>query len=348
MGFSIGISGATGITGEVALRILAARKFPVDSLRLFASRRSAGQTIDWQGSAHTIEALDDANFDHLDLIISATSSSIAREWVPRMVSSGALVVDQSSAFRAAPQVPLVIPEINLDDLTANEGIVAGPNCTTAVAIMAVAPLHRAFGVEFVTSSSYQAISGKGREGVAEFLEASAQSLRQEEGLRGHVALELPAPVQFPHVPSFNLFPQCEEFGQGGDTSTEEAKMEAEMRKMLHAPDLSVHATAVRVPVVVGHSVSLVINLREKTTIGDVRAALGAFPGVRVIDEPWRAKYPTPLQAAGGDDILVGRIRKVPFMENGVSLFASGDNLRKGNALNAIQVAEHLLGIEAGA
>jgi len=344
MTVNIGISGATGVTGEVTLRILKEREFPVESLRLFASRRSVGQTISWKGQDYTVEALDDGNFAGLDLVISATSASIAREWVPRMVEAGAIVIDQSSAFRQDPLVPLVVPEINAQDLSSHSHIIAGPNCTTAVAVMAVAPLHRAFGVDTVISSSYQAMSGKGREGMKEFLDASASAVSQSEALRGHEPLDLPAPVQFPHTSAFNLFPQCEEFQEAEDTSTEEEKMEAEMRKMLRAPELSVHATAVRVPVLVGHTVSLAVSLREPASPEQARRVFESFPGVRVIDEPWLGKYPTPLAAAGIDDILIGRIRTVPFLKNGLSLLASGDNLRKGNALNAIQVAEKVLGL----
>jgi aspartate-semialdehyde dehydrogenase len=344
--FNIGICGATGVTGEVTLRILEERKFPVGDLRLFASRRSAGQIIRWKGVDYTIEALDDGNFDGLDLVISATSASIAREWAPRMVEAGAIVIDQSSAFRGDPSVPLVVPEINAADLNAHSGTIAGPNCTTAVAVLAVAPLHQAFGVESVISSSYQAMSGKGRDGMKEFLDTSAEAASQGEALRGHEALDLPAPVQFPHVAAFNLFPQCEDFREGEDTSTEEEKMEAEMRKMLHAPELSVHATAVRAPILVGHSVSLTVSLKEPASPEEARRVFESFPGVRVLDEPWNGTYPTPLAAAGIDDVLVGRIRTVPFLKNGLSVFASGDNLRKGNALNAIQVAERVLGITA--
>lgn len=344
MSFNIGISGATGVTGEVTLRILEERAFPVASLRLFASRRSAGRTLHWKGQNHPVEALEDGHFEGLDLVISATSASIAREWAPRMVDAGAIVIDQSSAFRLDPSVPLVVPEINARDLDSHRGTIAGPNCTTAVAVMAVAPLHQAFGVSSVISSSYQAISGKGRDGMAEFLGASAKAVDQSEGLRGHEPLDLPAPVQFPHVSAFNLFPQCEEFRHGEDTSTEEEKMEAEMRKMLHAADLSVHATAVRVPILVGHTVSLAVSLENSATAEEARQVLGSFPGVKVVDEPWTGTYPTPLAAAGNDDVLIGRIRTVPFLKNGLSLFACGDNLRKGNALNAIQVAERVLGI----
>lgn len=348
MKYNIGISGATGVTGEVTLRVLTERRFPVRSLRLFASERSAGQTISWNGTDYVVEALDEGNFEGLDLVISATSAAIARQFAPKMVEAGAVVIDQSSAFRQDPRVPLVVPEINADALAGHHGIVAGPNCTTAVAVMAVAPLHRRFGVESVISASYQAISGKGRDGMAEFLETSAIAVRQSEGLRGHEPLDVPAPVQYPHVSAFNLFPQCEEFRAGEGTSTEEEKMQAEMRKILNAPTLDVHATAVRVPVLVGHTVSLAMSLSTAATSEAARRALAAFPGVRVLDEPWNKIYPTPLAAAGIDEVLVGRIRTIPFLNNGLSVFASGDNLRKGNALNAIQVAERLLGVERSA
>jgi aspartate-semialdehyde dehydrogenase len=180
--------------------------------------------------------------------------------------------------------------------------------------------------------------------MAEFLDLARKAVDQPEALRGHEPLELPAPEQAPQMPAFNLFPQCETFREGSDLSTEEEKMEAEMRKMLHAPDLRVHATAVRVPVLVGHSVSLALSLRREASPAEAREVIAAFPGVRVLDEPWSREYPTPLRAAGIDDVLVGRIRRVPALRNGLSLFASGDNLRKGNALNAVQVAELVLGL----
>lgn len=342
MSFAIGISGATGVTGDVTLRVLEDRAFPVGELRLFASRRSAGQMIRWKGRNIPVEALEDGRFAGLDLVISATSATIAREWVPRMVGDGAIVIDQSSAFRQDPTVPLVVPEINADDLADHRGVIAGPNCTTAVAVMAVAPLERAFGIDSVISSSYQAISGLGRDGMAEFLDLARKAANQPEALRGHELLNLSAPEQAPQIPAFNLFPQCETFAEGSDISTEEEKMEAEMRKMLHAPALRVHATAVRVPVLVGHSVSLALSLRQEATPAQVREVLAAFPGIRVLDEPWTGEYPTPLRAAGADDVLVGRVRRLASLRNGLSLFASGDNLRKGNALNAVQVAERVL------
>ena len=344
MGFAIGISGATGVTGEVTLRVLEERAFPVGELRLFASQRSAGQSIRWKGRDRLVEALEGGRFGGLDLVISATTSALALEWAPRMVEAGAIVIDQSSAFRQDPTVPLVVPEINAGDLAGHRGIIAGPNCTTAVAAMAVAPFERAVGIDWILSSSYQSMSGGGRDGMAEFLDLSRKAVDQVDALRGHEPLAVPIPQQFPQVPAFNVFPQCEEFRPGSDISTEEEKMEAELRKMLHAPALRVHATAVRVPVLVGHSVSLALALRRETTPDEARRILAAFPGVRVVDEPWTGQYPTPLRAAGIDDVLVGRVRRVAAVENGLSLFASGDNLRKGNALNAVQTAERVLGL----
>jgi aspartate-semialdehyde dehydrogenase len=262
-----------------------------------------------------------------------------------MVEAGAVVIDQSSAFRLDPTVPLVVPEINKSDIKTHTGIIAGPNCTTAVAVMAIAPLERAIGIASVISSSYQSTSGGGRDAIAEFLDISRKAVDQPEALRGHVPLKLSIPQQFPQIPAFNVFPQCEAFREGSDISSEEEKMEAEMRKMFHAPALLVHATAVRVPVLVGHSVSLALSLRRETTPTEARRLLSAFPGIRVLDRPWAGEYPTPIRAAGIDDILVGRVRSLPALENGLSLFASGDNLRKGNALNAVQVAECVLGVD---
>ena len=344
MGFRVGVVGATGITGEVTLRILDERSFPVDDLRLFASRRSAGRRIPFRGRDWTVEALDDGNFDGLDVVISAIDSSVSKEWSPRIAEAGAVVIDQSSAFRLDPNVPLVMPEINGETAKIHRGIIAGPNCTTAVAVMAAAPVHRAFGIRSVISSSYQSVSGAGRDGVAEFVEHSRKAADQVDALRGHEPLDLPDMQSFPRELAFNVFPHCESFPEGADASTEEEKMEPEMRKMLSAPELRVHATAVRVPVVVGHSVSLTVSLDKGASPDDVRGALGAFPGIRVVDRPWLREYPTPQDAAGIDEILVGRVRSNDIVPNGIALFACGDNLRKGNALNAIQTAELVLGI----
>jgi aspartate-semialdehyde dehydrogenase len=345
MGFRIGVVGATGATGQVTLALLRERKFPVDELRLFASKRSAGRRIGWGDSEVAVEALEDGNFAGLDVVLNATSASLAREWVPRMVEAGAIVSDKSSAYRLDPDVPLVVREINGDAASSHKGIIASPNCTTAVAVMALAPLHRAVGVRSVISSSYQSVSGVGRDAVAELLETTNKALDQTEGLWGLAPIDLPDPEAFPHPLAFNVFPQCETFEDGADESTEEQKMQSEARKILSASELVLQATAVRVPVVVGHSVSMSVSLDREMSPAEAREVIGAFVGVRVLDDPSKKIYPTPQQATGIDDVLVGRIRRNPVLENGLTLFACGDNLRKGASLNAIQTAELVLGIE---
>ena len=344
MGFRVGVSGATGATGQMTLALLRERAFPVDELRLFASRRSVGRRIPWGAGEIEVEALEDGHFDGLDVVLNATSASLAREWIPRMVEAGAIVSDKSSAFRLDPDVPLVVPEINGKDAASHKGILASPNCTTAVAVLAIAPLHRAVGVRSVISSSYQSVSGVGRDAVAELFETTNKSLDQTDALWGREALDLPDPAAFPHPLAFNVFPQCETFEDGADESTEETKMQAESRKILGAPELLLQATAVRVPVVVGHSVSLSISLERDVDPAEAREILDAYAGVRVLDDPAGRVYPTPHQATGIDDILVGRVRKNPILPNGLTLFACGDNLRKGASLNAIQTAELVLGI----
>jgi aspartate-semialdehyde dehydrogenase len=344
MGYRIGVSGATGATGQMALAILRERRFPVDELRLFASRRSVGRKVAFGDQEIEVEALEDGNFAGLDVVLNATSSELAREWVPRMVEAGAIVSDKSSAYRLDPDVPLVVREINGEAAEGHKGIIASPNCTTAVVAMALAPLHKEFGVRAVISSSYQSVSGVGRDAVSELLETTHKALDQTDALWGHGSLDLPEPAAFPHPLAFNVFPQCETFEEGSDESTEEQKMQAETRKMLSSPELVLNATAVRVPVVVGHSVSLAISLEKEATPMEAREVLAAFAGIQVMDDPVNRIFPTPQQATGIDDIIVGRVRTNPVLENGLTLFACGDNLRKGASLNAIQTAELVLGV----
>ena len=344
MAYRLGITGATGVTGEVTLRILRERAFPVSELRLFTSPRSAGRRLEWNGEELVAESINDGNFGGLDVIINATPSEVAREWVRRMAAAGPVVIDQSAAFRGDADVPIVVPEVNPEALGTHKGVIAGPNCTTAVPLMAIAALQREIGIRSIVCSSYQSVSGAGRDGITEFIEQSRKALDQVEALRGHERLDVGRPEMFPHELAFNLFPQCETFPPGSETSTEEQKMEREMRKIFGAPTLVVDVTGVRVPVLVGHSVSLALSLEEDVAPDDARALIAAFPGVKVVDDPQAGRYPRPLDAAGIDDVLVGRIRRNPVLPNGLSLFASGDNLRKGNALNAVQVAEVLLGV----
>lgn len=341
MGYRIGVLGATGLVGEVLLGILDERGFPVDELRVFASERSAGRRIPWGGDEATLEVPADARFRGLDLVFTAAGSDVAREWVSRIRAQGPTVIDNSSAFREDARVPLVIPEINGHALEGHEGLIANPNCTATTALMAVAPLHRAAGVRAMVTSAFQSVSGTGRRAMQELLDGTRKTIDQLEALRGQETLDAPSPEIYPHPIAFNVFPQCETFPHGADASTEEAKMQSESRKILEHPALIAHATSVRVPVVVGHSVSVALSLERPMEPKEARELLAAFPGNRVVDDPERGEYPTPLAAAGIDDTLVGRIRVNPAMEHGLSLFVCQDNLRKGAALNNVHIAEAL-------
>lgn len=341
MGRRVGVLGATGMVGEVLLRLLDERAFPVEELRLFASERSAGRRVRWRDREIALEVPAGGRFRGLDLVVLAAGSDIAREWAPRIAAEGPVVIDNSSAFRGDPEVPLVIPEINGEALTGHRGIIANPNCTATAALMAVAPLHRAAGLRGMITTSFQSVTGTGRAAMQELLDQVTKAAGQVEALRGHEPLDVPSPQVYPHPLAFNVLPQCESFPAAEDTSTEEAKMASEARKILGAPDLVVHATAARVPVVVGHSVAVTVSLDR--TVGPAEAAdlLAAFPGVEVVDRPGAAEYPTPLEAAGRDEVLVGRIRSNPVVPGGLSMWVASDNLRKGAALNNVQIAEAL-------
>ncbi|HEX9824579.1 MAG TPA: aspartate-semialdehyde dehydrogenase [Actinomycetota bacterium] len=345
MGYRVGVVGATGLVGEVALRILEERKLPVDELRVFASQRSAGRKLPWAGGEVQLELPTAQRLRGLDVAIGATSSELARVWVPVAVAEGVVVVDNSSAYRMDPDVPLVIPEINPQDLERHRGIVANPNCTAAVALMAVAPIHKAARILSMISTSFQSVSGTGRAALEEMLEQAGKAVDQVDALRGDEPLDLPDPRAYPHLSAFNVIPQCETFPTGDTTTTEEAKLAGETRKILGDPDIVVHATAVRVPVAVGHAVSLSLSLERPLSPEEARDLVAAAPGVALHDEPWDGDYPTPLRSAGLDDVLVGRIRANTALPNGLAVFAAGDNLRKGAALNTIQIAEALLGFE---
>ena len=340
MGQRVGVVGATGLVGEVLLRILEERRFPVDELRLFASKRSEGRRVPWGGGEVALEVAAEGRFRDLDLVFVAAGSGVAREWVPRIAAEGPTVIDNSSAFRQDPAVPLVIPEINGHALAGGPSVIANPNCTATTVLMAVAPIHRHSPIASMVTAAYQSVSGTGRAAMQELLDQVAKAADQVEALRGNERLDLPAQV-YPHPLGFNVFPQCEVFPEGGDTSTEEAKMQAESRKVLEHEALIAHATAVRVPVLVGHSVAITLSLDRPLGAEQARGLIDAFPGDRVVDRPWSGEYPTPLEAAGNDETLVGRIRENPAVPNGLSLFACQDNLRKGAALNNVHIAEAL-------
>ena len=340
MGLKVAVVGATGAVGTEMLRILGSRAFPVDELVPLASARSAGRTISFRDRDVTVQELSLDALRGIDLSLSAAGASIARGFVREAAAAGTVCIDKSSAFRMEPDVPLVVPEVNPEALEGSPRIIAVPNCTTIVAMMALAPLHRAAGLRSLVLSSYQAVSGAGRDGTRELAEQIEKLHDQVEEL-GHPDLgALPAGDVFGKTMAFNVLPKIDAFADDGSTH-EEVKTVQESRKILGIPDLDVAATCVRVPVPVGHSVSLLARFSRAITPEEARELLVEAPGVEVRDDPANGVYPSPLEAAGRDEVLVGRIRQAPGRDDSLLLFACGDNLRKGAALNGIQIAERL-------
>ncbi len=335
---NVGVFGATGQVGGVMRRLLDERGFPVDTIRFFASKRSAGSILAWKGNDVTVEDADGADFAGLDVALFSCGKAASLALAEKVAAAGAIVIDNSSAWRMHPEVPLVVPEANADDLeNIPKGIVANPNCTTMIAMPVLKPIADRAGLRRVVVSSYQAVSGAGLAGVAELDEqvrkvADAAVALTHDG----AALEMAPPNVFVQPIAFNVLPYAGALAKDGSGETdEEQKWRNESRKILHMADLAVDCTCVRVPVFTGHSVSLHVELERPLEPEDARVLLEDAPGVRVVD------VPTPLQSAGIDDCLVGRIRKDRSIENGLALFVCGDNLRKGAALNAVQIAEAL-------
>jgi aspartate-semialdehyde dehydrogenase len=340
MGLKVAVVGVTGAVGTEMLRILESRAFPVDDLVPLASARSAGRTVPFRGRDVTVQALSLDAVAGVDLSLSAAGASVAKGFVRDAAAAGTVCIDKSSAFRMEPDVPLVVPEVNPEALEGSPRIIAVPNCTTIVAMMALAPLHRAAGLRSLVLSSYQAVSGAGRDGTRELADQIEKLHDQVEEL-GHPDLAaLPTGDVFGKTMAFNVLPKVDTFAEDGSTG-EEVKTIQESRKILGLDDLDVAATCVRVPVPVGHSVSLLARFSRAITPEEARALLRDAPGVDLRDDPANGVYPTPLEAAGRDDVLVGRIRRAPGHDDSLLLFACGDNLRKGAALNGIQIAERL-------
>ena len=340
MGLKVAVVGATGAVGTEMLRILESRAFPVDELLPLASARSAGRTILFRGRDVTVQELTLDALRGVDLSLSAAGASIALSFVREAAAAGTVCIDKSSAFRMEPDVPLVVPEVNPEALEGSPRIIAVPNCTTIVAMMALAPLHRAADLRSLVLSSYQAVSGAGRDGIRELADQIEKLHDQVEEL-GHPDVDaLPTGEVFGKTMAFNVLPKIDAFADDGSTG-EEIKTVQESRKILGIPDLDVAATCVRVPVPVGHSVSMLARFSRAVTPEDARELLAAAPGVELRDDPGNGVYPSPLEAAGGDEVLVGRVRQAPGHDDALLLFACGDNLRKGAALNGIQIAERL-------
>jgi aspartate-semialdehyde dehydrogenase len=338
----VAVLGATGAVGREMTRILEEREFPLDDLVLFATTRSAGTRISFRGDEVVVRAATDRWFERVDLALVSAGATVSRELLPPAAAAGTVCVDNSSAFRMDSSVPLVIPEINAAALAGHRGIVANPNCTVITALMPAGPLHRAFGLRSMVTSSYQSVSGSGMKGIRELAEQIEKIHGQEEDLGHPDAAALPAGEVFARTIAFNVVPLCERPDpDGSGFTTEELKMGAEARKILGAPDLKVSATAVRVPVAVGHGVSVHAGFEREVSADAARRELSAAPGIALVDDLEAGEFPTPLDAAGRDDVLVGRIRQADGDPMALLYFAAGDNLRKGAALNAVQIAEHL-------
>lgn len=328
--YHVAIVGATGAVGVELLRILERRDFPVADLRLLASPRSIGKRLQFRDEEVAVAALDEDSFSGIDLAFFSAGAGTARTFAPIAQRAGAIVIDNSSAFRMDDDVPLVIPEINPNDVRAHRGIIANPNCTTAVALMALYPLHRAFGLRRVFAASYQAVSGTGARAIVELRRQVEANVRGES-----------APNEiYPHPIAFNVLPQVDAFLENGYTK-EEMKLQNEGRKMMHLPEFRASVTCVRVPVYRAHSVALSAEFAQPVSVAEARAVLTKAPGIDLVDAPEENHYPTPLAAAGKDNCQVGRLRKDCALENGLALWVAGDQLLKGAALNAVQIAELL-------
>ena len=330
-GVTVAVVGATGAAGQTTLKILEERKFPVRELRCFASERSVGKTVTFAGDAVRVQRVEAPAFKGVDIAICSAGSRQAREYAPMIARAGAVVIDKSNGWRMDPQVPLVVPEVNPHAARAHHGIIASPNCTTIVAIMPLKPLHDAGRLRRVVATSYQAVSGAGVQGI--------EALREETlaWARG----EAVTPKHFAHQIAFNLIPAIDAFAPDG-YSGEELKLVNETRKILELPDLLIAPTTVRVPVFTCHSVALNVETESKITAARARELFAAFPGLRVVDEPAAQQYPTPLTVEGQDDCVIGRVREDLSHPRGLSLWVVGDQLRKGAATNAVQIAELVL------
>ncbi len=335
----VAVVGATGQVGTVMRTVLAERSFSVDDIRFLASARSAGSRLAWRGGEVEVEVAESADYRGVDIALMSVGADASRQISPRIAAAGALVIDNSSAWRMDPAVPLVVAEVNPDALDhMDRGIVANPNCTTMVAMPVLAPLHREAGLRRLVVSTYQAVSGAGLAGARELEEQFAKTVETAPRLTfDGAAVDFPTPAVFPGPVAYNVLPHAGRFVDDGTGETnEEQKLRDESRKILGLPDLAVSGTCVRVPVFTGHSMSVNAEFERPITVERARALLERAPGVRYVD------VPTPLAATGTDPVLVGRLRRDDTVAHGLVLFLSGDNLRKGAALNAVQIAEALL------
>ena len=331
--FKVGILGATGAVGREMMKILEERKFPVAELRPIASERSAGTKLPFTGGEVEVVAAADSAFEGLDLVLGAAENDIAKQYAPAIVKAGAVFVDNSSAFRLDKDVPLVIPEINPEDVKWHKGIISNPNCTTIVSLVAINALNQLSPIESIVASSYQAVSGAGAGGPIELM-AEVDALSRGESYQ---------PKVFQYQIAYNVIPQIGGEAFEGYTS-EEMKMQNEGRKILHLPNLKVSCTCVRVPVVRSHSVSIVVRTKDKISVADAKAAIAKAAGCRLVDDLKNKQYPMPLDTSDQDIVFVGRIRDDLTSDNGLNIWCCGDQVRKGAATNTVQIAELAMGL----
>ena len=330
--YNVAVMGATGAVGEEMIKILEQRNFPVGELRLLASARSLGKKYFFKGREVAVEELKEDSFKGVEIILASAGGAISKKFAPLAVKAGAIVIDNTSAFRMDPKVPLVIPEINPQDIQKHKGIIANPNCSTIIMLVPIYPIHKKNRIRRIIVSTYQAASGAGAKAMKEL----------EDQSRDVLGGRAPKKEIFPHQIAFNLFSHNSAIKEDG-YNEEEIKMVRETQKIFHDKKIKVVPTSVRVPVFRAHSESILLELERPANVHAVRRLLSKAPGVKVVDEPVKNYFPMPLEATGQDDVLVGRIRKDLSSSRGLCLFVSGDQLRKGAALNAVQIAEILCG-----
>jgi len=329
--YNVAIVGATGAVGEEMRRVLEQRDFPVKDIRLLASERSAGRRLTFKRVGIAVKELTKDSFKGIDIALFSAGGSISKEFAPIAAEAGAVVIDNSSAFRMDKNAPLVVPEVNPEDVQEHNGIIANPNCSTIQMVVALKPIHDISPIKRIVVSTYQAVSGTGKKAIDELREQSKAVVAD-----GRMNIEV-----YPHQIAFNLLPHIDVFLDNGYTK-EEMKMVNETRKIMHAPEMKITATCVRVPVFVSHSEAVNIETEKKIPLSKVRETLEKAPGVEVIDNLEENLYPLPIEAEGQDECYVGRIREDESIENGINLWVVSDNLRKGAALNAVQIAELLV------
>ena len=329
--YRVAILGATGLVGQQFINILQERNFPVSELKLLASDRSAGGKINFKGTDIVVEEANAHSFENIEIAFFSAVSDVSRYYAPIAAKQGAVVIDNSAAFRMDPRVPLVVPEINPEDIAKHNGIIANPNCSTIQMVVALFPLHKVNRIKRIIVSTYQSVSGTGKAALTELENQSRLVLENKEVI----------PHVYPHQIAFSILPEIDVF-LDNDYTREEWKMVEETRKIMHAPDIAISATCARVPVFYSHSESVNVEFSEPISPDSARRILAVAPGVKILDEPTVSLYPQPVSAAGTDDVYVGRIRQDFSTTNGLVMWVVADNIRKGAALNAIQIAETMI------